>query len=158
GEIPQDFVLDVDLLLVGLDRAVEDLPHRDEVLLPDRLVETPVLADRVARLRRRVAAAEPDRPGAVRNRLGDQEGADRDREEHCDHREQPPDDEARHHCSILTSARGSSASRTPSPNTLIPSTARTSIPPGISVRCIALGIRRIPSPIIVPQEGFGGWT
>ena len=57
-----------------------------------------------------------------------------------------------------TLARGSSASRTPSPNTFRDSTVSTSIRPGTIVRCGAVAIRSMPSSIIVPQDGFGGRT
>ena len=70
---------------------------------------------------------------AVREHVEDQEGEDRDREQHEDHRDEAADDEASHsasQCSILTFARGSSASRTPSPKTLSESTVSTSIAPG----------------------------
>jgi hypothetical protein len=55
-------------------------------------------------------------------------------------------------------ARGSSASRRPSPKTLIDSTASTSMMPGTSTLWKAAGIVLIPSEIIVPHEGLGGWT
>ena len=55
-------------------------------------------------------------------------------------------------------ARGSSASRTPSPNTFSDRTVSTSISPGTIVRCGAVAIRSTPSSIIVPQDGLGGRT
>ncbi len=57
-----------------------------------------------------------------------------------------------------TLARGSSASRTPSPNTFSERTVSTSIAPGTIARCGAVAIRSMPSSIIVPQEGLGGRT
>src|SRR3954452_3934251 len=122
------------------------------------MVVAPVLADGRHRLGGRLATRHPLRRIAVRDRLEDQEGEDRDGDQHHDHREEAADDEAAHQCSIRTVARGSSASRTPSPKMLIESTAITSIRPGTIVRWIALGISWRPSKIIVPQDGFGGWT
>src|SRR5262249_25609782 len=124
----------------------------------DGLVEAPLLAHVLDLLRRRETTGEPERGVAVRDRLEDQERQDRDRDQNRDDRDEPLDDEAQHQCSMRTFARGSRASRTPSPKTLMPSTQATSIRPGTIVRWMALGIRRMPSEIIVPHDGFGSCT
>src|SRR6185312_4231328 len=136
----------------------EDLVHHLEVLDVDGLVEAPLLTDVLDLLRGGEPAGEAQRRVAVGHRLEDQERDDRDRDQHEEDGEQAPGDEPGHQCSMRTFARGSRASRTPSPKTLMPRTASTSISPGTSVRWIALGISRMPSLIIVPHEGFGSCT
>ena len=86
-------------------------------------------------------------PGDSRGRVGigddveDQEHDHRDREQHRGHAEQAPGDESGHcQCSSLIFARGSKASRRPSPNTLSDNTVATIIKPGTTVRCGAVKI------------------
>ena len=62
----------------------EDVLHREQVLVVDRLVEAPRVPDRGDRLRRRGPAGQAHRRIAVRDRLEDQEGQHRDREQHHD--------------------------------------------------------------------------
>src|SRR5206468_10009138 len=90
---------------------------------------------------------------------------DEDREHEHAHREedehradQPSDDERQHQCSILTFARGSSASRRPSPKMFSETAVRTIASPGTIVSQGAVRIRTWPSEISVPHEGFGGCT
>src|SRR5205823_10669065 len=81
-----------------------------------------------------------------------------DRDEHEERADQPPDEERQHQCSILTFARGSRASRSPSPKMFRASTVSTIAIPGMIASQGAVWIRLWPSAISVPQDGFGGCT
>ena len=76
----------------------------------------------------------------VRDHVEDQEDDHRDREEHRDHSEYASGDESGNmaQCSSRILARGSSASRRPSPNTLSDNTVSTISKPGTIVRCGAV--------------------
>src|SRR5579859_7500449 len=152
----QELVVDVQLLVVGDHLAGEDEPHDLHVADVEGLVEPPLVAD-VVELS---LAGEPARQAKLRVRQGveDQEGEERDRDQHADHGERPAEDESAHQCSMRILARGSRASRTPSPNTLMPSTQSVSMIPGTNIVWTAAGSSRIPSPIMLPQDGFGGRT
>src|SRR5438874_10229231 len=106
----------------------------------------------------RQAPADPQSRVAVGDRLEDQERQHRDDEQHAERGGQPADDKALHQRPMRIFARGSSASRTPSPNTLMLRTPSTSMMPGTSTRWMAAGMSLIPSEIMVPHDGLGGWT
>ena len=78
------------------------------------------------------------RPGDPRCRIDagrgeeDHEHEHADREHHEHHRDEPAGDEAQHQCATRSFARGSSASRTPSPSTFSASTVRAIASPGAS--------------------------
>ena len=71
----------------------------------------------------------------------DQVGDEADGDEHQKRTDQPPDEEGDHQRSILTFARGSRASRSPSPNTLSDSTVSTIAMPGMIASQGAVTIR-----------------
>src|SRR5207245_10408195 len=104
-------------------------------------------------LGRRQTPADAQRGVAVGNRLEDQERQQRDDEQHADRGGQTADDEAPHQRPMRIFARGSSASRTPSPNTLMLRTASTSMLPGTSTRWTAAGLLMIRSTTTVPYAG-----
>ena len=121
----------VGLVEVGHELAGEDLLHRLAVLHVDGLVEAPLLADRLDLSRwwvaRRPSARAGSPPGItlkIRNVSTEMANSTSTIDD------EPPDDEAGHQRSTRTLARGSKASRTPSPKTLRASTASTSITPG----------------------------
>ena len=68
---------------------------------------------------------------AARDLDEDQVGDEADGDEHQNRTDQPPDEEGNHQRSILTFARGSRASRRPSPKTLRDSTVSTIAMPGM---------------------------
>ena len=102
------------------------------VLDRHRPVEPEVLAHLPQRLLVGVAAGDPR--GRVDAGRGEEdqehEHADREQDEH--HRDEPAEDEAQHQAPIRSFARGSSASRTPSPSTFSASTVSAIAIPGAS--------------------------
>src|SRR4029079_8673314 len=134
-------------------------PLDDEVLVQPELV-----LDRRDVLRRRHLARDPVRRGTAGNHDEDQVDHEAHRDEYEDHPEDPADDERDHLAcpphqrSILSFARGSSASRRPSPNTLMDSTVSASMSPAQRLIHGAFASLLSPSAIIVPHEGFGGCT
>src|SRR5205807_9842343 len=88
----------------------------------------------------------------------DEEDDERDGEHHEDRADRPSDQERGHQCSIFTFARGSSASRRPSPNTFSASTVSTIARPGMIANHGRVTIRPWPSEISVPHEGVRGCT
>src|SRR5206468_11473138 len=115
------------------------------------------------RVRRR-PAGDALRRVAARDLEKDQIRDEADGDQDDDHPEHSPDKE-RHHLgprppqrSILTFARGSSASRNPSPKTLSEMTVMVIMMPGSRESQGSLESTFWPSAIIVPQAGFGGCT
>ena len=131
GEPLNELADDVEVVLVIDDLAGEDQLHRVAVLDVDRLVEAELLADLGHRGGRGVAAGDRPRRVVARDDLEDPEHHDRRGEQQQDRGGRAPRDEPGHQVLTRTWARGSSASRTPSPTTLTLSTVSTSIAPGI---------------------------
>src|SRR6266545_2831091 len=88
----------------------------------------------------------------------DQEDNEADGDQHDAHADQPTDQECGHQCSTRTLARGSRASRRPSPKMFSERTVSTIAMPGVSVCHGAVRIRLWPSEMSVPHDGFGSWT
>src|SRR5262249_27131970 len=121
------------------------------------VVEAQLLPDVLDVLGRCGAASNAERGVAARDLHEDQvrDEADRDQDEH---RSDQAADEEGNQCSSLTFARGSSASRRPSPKTLSESTVSTIMTPGMIASHGAVAMRSWPSAIIVPHDAFGGCT
>ena len=79
-----------------------------------------------------VPAGDPRRRIDARRGEEDQEHEHADREHHEHHRDEPAREEEQHQCATRSFARGSSASRTPSPSTFSASTVRAIAIPGAS--------------------------
>src|SRR5205807_3251350 len=101
-----------------------------------------------------------DRPRRVvtGDDLEDPEHDHRDREQERDRRQAAADEKPGHQVLMRTWARGSSASRTPSPRMLMLSTVSTSIAPGIRARCGVVSMIWIPSESRVPHDALGACT
>src|SRR5262249_28112523 len=146
------------LVRLLVEGARERLLHHLVVLDVERPVEAPVVTDVGDVLVGRGAAGHTHRRVAARDDDEDQEDQEAHGDQHDDHADEASDDERGHQCSIRTFARGSSASRKPSPKMFSESTVSTIAAPGATVSHGAVVIRSWPSAIIVPQDGFGGWT
>ncbi len=138
GHAVPDLLDDVAVLRVGRQLAGEDLLHHRQVLHHQGFVESEIRADAGDQRRIGVLARDPCRRVRVRDDVEDQEHDHRDREQHRDHAEKAPGDESGHQCSSRIFARGSSASRRPSPNTFSDNTVAMIIRPGTIVRCGAV--------------------
>ena len=109
----------------------EELLHHQRVANGQRLVEPEVVAHRAQRLL--VGVPSGDARGGVDARRGeeDEERHHADREEDEDHRQEAADGEAQHQSPPPRSlARGSRASRTPSPSTFSARTVTAIATPG----------------------------
>ena len=125
-----DLLKDVEALGVGVRVAGEDVPHGLDVLDPDRLVEAVTDADQMYLGRGGQPSGDQRRGVAAGQRDDEQQERDeRDHEQQQHGQEQPSCEKAAHQ--LRTRARGSRASRTPSPKILIDITVRTSMIPGI---------------------------
>src|SRR6185312_15220040 len=159
-----DLIDDVRLVGVGLQLRREQLLQQVPPLDDERLVEPEAVADRPDVPRSRDLAGDPLCGVAARDDDEDQVDDEADREQHEHHPEDPPDDVGAHldppphQCSILILARGSRASRRPSPKTLIASTVIMIAMPAKRLICGAVASEDCPSSIIVPQDGFGTFT
>ena len=80
-QVGDDFLLDVGLLRIGDDAAVEHLFHRPQILDVDRLIEAPLHAHVLHLLGSRQAPSHAQGGVATGDRLEDQEGEHRDREQ-----------------------------------------------------------------------------
>ena len=97
GGQPLPYLLDdVAVLRVGRQLAGEDLLHHRQVLDGQWLVEPEIGADPGDQRRVGVLACDPGGRVGVRDDVEDQEHDHRDREQHRDHSEQAPGDEAGH--------------------------------------------------------------
>src|SRR5436190_5573792 len=132
--------------------------HHVHVLHVERLVEAPGLADVLDVLVVGGPARDAHRRISAGNDDEDQEDEEADDQQHEHHSEQASDREREHQCSILTFARGSSASRRPSPKMFSERTVRTIARPGTTVSHGAVVRRVWPSEMSVPHDGFGGCT
>src|SRR5207245_3443296 len=122
------------------------------VLRVERLVERQLLLDVLDVLLRRGAAGDPLSGVPAGDDHEDQEDDEADGDQHEHHPDDAPDEEGEHQCSILTFARGSSASRRPSPKMFSASTVRTIAMPGTIASHGAVWMRSWPSEISVPHE------
>src|SRR5207249_767883 len=145
------------LAVVSRSEAGDGFLHHLRVLHIERLVEAPLLADVRDVGREGVLARHSLGRVAARDEDEHDEDEQADHEQDGDHPEQPADDEGGQ-CSILTFARGSRASRRPSPKMFSESTVSTIARPGISASHGAVWSWSWPSAIRFPHDGSGGRT
>src|SRR5204862_1622583 len=128
------------------------------VLDVERPVEAPRVADVGDVLVIGILACDPYGGVAARHDDEDDERDERHGDADEDRPEDPPDEERHHQCSIFTFARGSSASRRPSPKMFSDSTVMTIARPGASASAGRVTIRSCPSAISLPHDGVGSCT
>src|SRR5437588_96520 len=148
---------DVQLAGVRPQRPVEERLHHRPVLVVERVVQPQLVADVLDVLLRRRAAGDAEGGIATRDLHEDQVGDETDRDQYEHRADQPPEDEGDQR-SILTFARGSSASRRPSLKTFSDNTVSTIAMPGMIASHGAVAMRSWPSAISVPQDALGGCT
>ena len=114
--------------IAGHEQAV----HEERVLHRERAIEPEAVAHRRERLRRGVAAGDPGRRVGAGRGEEDQENEDADPKHHEGHLQEAAKEGGDHRGGqpIRTLARGSSASRTPSPRTLRAKTVTAMAMPG----------------------------